>query len=171
MKFVVFCTLLALAEEVVTVSMTNLAPLFGLKVGEAYVTASANYFDVVYFHSVIMFVPLFIGWAWMLKRWDFHPTFVFLLFGLTGSLAEIGESHQFLTVGMWVFVYGLMIYFPAYSLPEAETRGARPPRWWWYPVAIFLPLPFVILFAPIYIMNGHFHPSNIKIHFPPMRVD
>ena len=117
--------------------------MFGVKVGEAYATASANYFDVVCFHSVIMFVPLFIGWACMLRLWDFHPTFVFLLFGLLGSVAEIGESHQFLTVGMWVFVYGLMIYLPAYSLPDAKTRKARPPRWWWYPVAILLPALFV----------------------------
>jgi hypothetical protein len=38
-------TALALMEEAITSSMTNLAPLFGVKIGEAYITASTNYFD------------------------------------------------------------------------------------------------------------------------------
>ena len=38
----------------------------------------------------------------------FHPTLVFLLFGLTGTLAETGLMPQKLAeIGMWVFVYGL----------------------------------------------------------------
>ena len=32
----------------------------------AHITASTNYFTVVCFHSVVMFVPMFIAWAWML---------------------------------------------------------------------------------------------------------
>ena len=61
LKFVVFATLLALIEEAITTTMTNLAPLFGVRVGEAYITASANYLDVILFHSVIIFIPMFIG--------------------------------------------------------------------------------------------------------------
>jgi hypothetical protein len=53
---VLFCTLLALAEEAVTTTMTNLAPLFGVKMGEVAITASANYIEVVTQHSVIVFV-------------------------------------------------------------------------------------------------------------------
>ena len=93
-KFILFCTLLALTEEAVTVSMTNLAPLFGVPVGAAYITASANYLDVVALHSVVVFVPMFIAWAWMLSRWDFTPAEVFLLFGLTGFLAEEPSSRE-----------------------------------------------------------------------------
>ena len=132
-KFVAFCTLLALAEEAITTTMTNLAPVFGVPVGKAYITASANYLDVVCFHSVIVFVPWFMGWAWMLSRWDFHPTLVFLLFGLTGTLAETGFMPQKLgEIGMWVFVYGLMIYLPAYSLPPTAAlarHGGGITRW------------------------------------------
>lgn len=51
-KFVVFATVLALIEEAITTTMTNLAPLFGVEIGEAYITASTNYVDVVLFHSV-----------------------------------------------------------------------------------------------------------------------
>ena len=47
------CILLAMLEEVVTTSMTNCAPLFGVKIGEAYITASSNYFDVILRHSVV----------------------------------------------------------------------------------------------------------------------
>jgi len=35
LRFIGFCTLLALLEEVITTTMTNLAPLFGVKTGEA----------------------------------------------------------------------------------------------------------------------------------------
>jgi hypothetical protein len=120
LRFVVFCTILALLEEAVTVTMTNLAPVFGVPVGRAYITASANYFDVVLFHSVSVFVPWFVAWAWMLSRWDFHPNAVFLLFGITGTLAETlyGGLPHLLEYGMWTFVYGLMIWLPAYSLPR-----------------------------------------------------
>ena len=125
-KFVLFATLLALLEEAVTVSMTNLAPVFGVPVGAAYITASANYLDVVTLHSVVVFIPMFIGWAFILSRWDFSPAVVFLLFGLTGTLAEVsfGGMQQFAQIAMWTFVYGLMVFLPAYCIPA--ERGAQP---------------------------------------------
>jgi hypothetical protein len=109
LKFVLFATALALVEEAITTTMTNLAPLFGVKVGEAYITASANYLDVVGLHSVIVFVPLFVGWAALVWRYGFDPFEVFLLFGITGTIAEMsfGPQHA-LEFGMWIFVYGLM---------------------------------------------------------------
>ncbi len=124
--FVLFASLLALLEEAVTVSMTNLAPLFGVPIGSAFITASANYVDVVFFHSVIVFIPLFIAWALILSKYDFKPFSVFILFGFMGILAEIsfGGVGQVLGGGQWILVYGLMIYLPAYSIPE--HRGARP---------------------------------------------
>jgi len=161
---------LALAEEAVTTTMTNLAPVFGVPVGKAYITASANYLDVVCFHSVIVFVPWFVGWAWMLSRWNFHPTMVFLIFGLTGTFAETGFLPQKLgEIGMWVFVYGLMIYLPAYSLPP--RRGARPPRWWHYPLAVFLPFPFMVLLLPFGLVKPYLHPDPSSIHFPAIQPD
>jgi hypothetical protein len=57
-KFILFATVLALAEEAVTTTMTNLAPLFGVRPGEAYITASSNYLDVVAFHGVVVIVPI-----------------------------------------------------------------------------------------------------------------
>ena len=38
---------LALIEEAVTTSMTDLAPMFGVKMGEVYITASPNYITIV----------------------------------------------------------------------------------------------------------------------------
>lgn len=66
------------------------APLLQVEpsIGKAYITASANYLEVVCFHSVVMFIPLFIAWACILSRYQFRPFAVFLLFGLTGTLAE-----------------------------------------------------------------------------------
>ena len=91
-RFVLFCTAMALIEEVITTTMTNLAPVFGTTPEEAHITASTNYFVVVCFHSVVVFVPMFIAWALMLSRWDFSPLKVLLLFGITGSIG--GGHHQ-----------------------------------------------------------------------------
>jgi hypothetical protein len=163
LTFVLFCTLLALTEEAVTVSMTNLAPLFGVPPGAAYITASANYLDVVALHSLVVFVPMFIGWAWMLARWDFRPAEVFLLFGLTGFLAEatFAGTLNLAQAPFWIFVYGLMVWLPATSLP---SRGeAKKPKWWAYPLAVILPFVFAI---PVAVIVSTLHP--VKIHFPPI---
>ncbi|MHB8521730.1 MAG: hypothetical protein ACYDH9_13355 [Limisphaerales bacterium] len=166
-KFILFATLLALVEEAITTTMTNLAPLFGVKVGEAYITASTNYLDVVALHSVIVFVPMFAGWAWILSRWNFSPFAVFLLFGLTGTVAEtsFGPQHL-LEFGMWIFVYGLMIYLPSYCVP-AERRAAVP-GWWEYPLAIFVPFLFIPLMLPVVLVLHRFFPNHPNIHFPPI---
>jgi hypothetical protein len=163
LTFTLFCTLLALTEEAVTVSMTNLAPLFGVPLGAAYITASANYLDVVTSHSVVVFVPMFIGWAWMLARWDFRPTEVFLLFGLTGFLAETSFAGllNLAQAPFWIFVYGLMVWLPANSLPLRSE--AKRPGWWVVPLAAILPFVFAI---PVAAVVGLVHP--VKIHFPPI---
>jgi hypothetical protein len=162
-KFVLFATLLALLEEAVTVGMTNLAPLFGVEVGEAYITASANYLDVVLRHSVIVFIPWFIAWALLLKRYAFSPFQVFLLTGLNGLLAEsltFGAQHLS-EFALWIFVYGLMVYLPAHSLPA--LRGARPARWYHAPLAVLLPFAFALPWA---LVIGLFSPNHPDIHFP-----
>lgn len=163
LTFILFCTLLALTEEAVTVSMTNFAPLFGVPVGAAYITASANYLDVVALHSVVVFVPMFVAWAWMLSRWDFRPVEVFLLFGLTGFLAEAQFAGTFnlAQAPFWIFVYGLMVWLPAASLPSREA--AKRPRWWTFPLAVILPFVFAV---PVAMIVGFLHP--VKIHFPPI---
>jgi hypothetical protein len=167
LKFILFCTLLAMTEEAITTSMTNLAPLFGVKVGEAYITASTNYFDVIALHSVVVFVPMFVGWSVILWRYDFSPFAVFLLFGLTGTLAEMsfGGAGQALQFAMWIFVYGLMAYLPSYCVPS--DRNARPVRWWHYPLAIIVPFLFLPI-VPLPLIAGLCAPHHPRIHFPPI---
>jgi hypothetical protein len=166
-KVVLGCTMLALGEEAITTFMTNCAPLFGLRIGQAYITASANYFDVVLYHSVVMFVPLFIGWAVMLRRWRFSPFAVFVLFGLTGLLCEI-TTFGLQNLGgfaFWIFVYGLMVWLPAHWAPT--DRAAREPRWWAYPLAVVLPfafMPLLLVLAPWLWLT----PKHPGIHFPPI---
>jgi hypothetical protein len=160
-KFVLLATVLALLEEAITTTMTNMAPVFGVKMGEAYITASANYLDVVLFHSVVVFVPMFVGWAVLLKRYAFPPRTVMLLFGLTGTLAEtvaFGPQHV-LEIGLWVFVYGLMVYLPAYCVPE--QRGARRPGCRHYVLAVFAP---ILCAVPVAGIISLIHP--VKVHFP-----
>ena len=150
LRFVILSTIMALIEEVITTSMTNLAPVFGSTPEEAHITASTNYFTVVCFHSVVVIAPMFVAWAWMLSRWNFSPLKVLLLFGLTGSLAEGGINWTSLIGGFWVFVYGLMVYLPACTVPV--DRGARPLRWWHYPMAVFLPFLAVIPVVPVVLL-------------------
>ena len=150
LRFVLLCTTMALVEEVITTSMTNLAPLLGTTPEEAHITGSTNYFVVVCFHSVVVFVPMFVAWAWMLSRWDFSPLKVLLLFGITGSIAEASMNPANLVGGFWVFVYGLMVYLPACTVPV--DRGAKRIRWWHYPLAVILPLIAAVPVVPVVIL-------------------
>ena len=167
LKFILFTTTLAMVEEAVTTSMTNLAPMFGVKIGEAYITASANYLDVIALHSVVAFVPMFVGWAVILWRYDFSPFAVFVLFGLTGTLAEMsfGGPQHASEIAFWIFVYGLMVYLPCYCVPN--ERKARAPRWWQYPLAVVVPFLFIPL-VPLPLIAGWLCPHHPRIHFPPI---
>jgi hypothetical protein len=149
-RFVLLCTAMALLEEVITTSMTNLAPLLSTTPEEAHITGSTNYLVVVCFHSVVVFVPMFAAWAWMLSRWDFSPLKVLLLFGITGSIAEASMNPANLIGGFWVFVYGLIVYLPACTVPV--DRGAKPVRWWHYPLAVILPLLAAVPVVPMVIL-------------------
>jgi len=160
-KFVLFATLLALIEEAITVSLTNLGPFLGSST--AAITASTNYLDVIFFHSVIVFIPLFIAWAFLLSRYDFKPFSVFLLFGIMGIIAEmslVGPIVALLGFAQWIFVYGLMVYLPAYAIPK--NRGARPVLLHHYVLAIpavfLLALP--LLLPIVYVISSVLdHPS------------
>jgi len=164
-KFILFATGLALVEEAITTTMTNLAPLFGVRPGEAFITASANYIDVVTMHSVVVFIPMFVGWQWLLGRWRFTPVQVFGLFGLTGTLAECTFGVQHLReFGLWIFVYGLMVWLPAHCVPA--ERPARPLRWWHFPLAILVPFLFIPL-IPTPLVIKWIDPHHPVIHFQP----
>jgi hypothetical protein len=168
LTFFLFATLLALIEEAIATLMTNLAPLFGVGLGEAYVTASANYWDVIAFHSVAAFLPQFAAWAWLMSRYRFSPFAVFLLFGLTGAIDEaIFAGLQPLALPQWILIYGLMVYLPAYAYPD--NPGHRPVRWWHYPFVLIIPIlaavPVVVSIMTI-IAPGH--PG---LHFPPIVSD
>ena len=145
LKFVLLATALVLIEEAITTTMTNLAPEFGSQIGVAYITASTNYLLVIGFSSVVVIAPAFIAWGILLPRYDFTPLEVFLLFGLLGTTGEASLSPSALIGGFWFFVYGLMVYLPAYSLPT--HRGAITPRWFHYVLGYLVPLAFQIPFV------------------------
>ncbi len=125
--FVVGATTLALIEEAIATGMTNTAPLWGTTWQQAHITASNNYFEVVAFHSVVVFIPMFIAWAWLLHRYTFHPNAVLLLFGCNGVIGETLSfgAQNLLMFGFWVYVYGLIVYLPAYAFaPLQRGRNA-----------------------------------------------
>ena len=90
---------------------------------------------------------MFLVWTVILHNWELPPNHVFLLFGLTGSLAEMSMSPSNILGGFWFFVYGLMIYLPVYSLPSRES--SRKPVCWVYPIAVLAPLLSPILLLPV----------------------
>ncbi|TWT64987.1 hypothetical protein [Allorhodopirellula solitaria] len=164
-SFFGFVVILALIEEAITTAMTNCAPLFGAQIGEVYLTASANYFDVVLFHSVVVMLPQFAAWGILLQRYELSPFAAFLCYGFTGFINEaLFSGPNPLQLAQWILVYGLLVYLPAYLF--VGTSGRRHVDWWFYPVLVFVPviasLPVVALLLLV-IAPGH--PS---IHFPPM---
>lgn len=153
-RFVLLCVGFAMIEEAITTTLTNLAPRFGAASDAARITASKNYLVVVFQTSVIVFVPMFLAWAWMLKRYDFRPAEVFLLFGITGTLAETMSfgPQNLMQMGMWVYVYGLVVYLPAATVPE--DRRARPVRWWHWPMAVVMPILWSLPVVGLVLLLG-----------------
>ena len=152
-RFLALATSFALIEEAITTSMTNLAPEFGSQIGVAYITASNNYLIVIAFSSVVVFVPEFAGWTYLLKRIRFTPNEVLLLYGFLGTTMEATLNPTALIAGFWFFVYGLMVYLPAYSIPP--EREARDPRWYDYVLAYFVPLACALPVAGADTLLGH----------------
>jgi hypothetical protein len=70
-----------------------------------------------------------------------------------------------LEFGLWIFVYGLMVYLPSYCVPS--DRKTRAPRWWHYPLAAIAPFVFIPL-VPLPLIAGLLYPHQAKIHFPPI---
>jgi hypothetical protein len=92
---------------------------------------------------------------------------VFLAFGLVGTLSEAifaGSPGLLVVAPMWIFVYGLMVWLPAFSLPQ-RPNASRPGT------LAHLVLPFAILalalpmIVPlVWLITGVLdHPA---IHFP-----
>ncbi|MFQ3586200.1 MAG: hypothetical protein SNJ74_06505 [Fimbriimonadaceae bacterium] len=128
LKFFLLCLALVLLEEAVTTTMTNLAPVFGSEVGVAYITGSANYLEVVLWHSVVAIFPGFIAWA-LLVRWvAVHPNTAYLVYGLQGVMGEVmyDGPHQAAAFAFWIAVYGPILYLPTYCVYGLGAR--RRPR-------------------------------------------
>ena len=151
LKFTVLATIMILIEEAITTSITNLAePLFNVSSTEAYITASTNYLDVILNHSVIVFIPMFICWGFIIKKYKFNYLWVYLLFGITGTLSETLSFGvgSLIAIGFWINIYGLMIYLPAYLV---RVKNRIKPTWWFYVVMIILP---IIVALPIVIIKA-----------------
>lgn len=119
---------------------------------------------VVLDHSVVIFAGWFIGWAWLLAKFDFAPGAVFLLFGATGTFAEMALNPSAALAGFRIFVYGIMVFLPAYTIPDPAHRRAdgkplRVPRWYHYLLAAtVVPFVFMLPFGALHGMLALGHP-------------
>jgi hypothetical protein len=165
-RFVLAATALACVEEAITTAMTNLAPAFGGSRGVEGITNSTNYFHVILLHSVVVFVPAFAVWGVLLSRYAFNPAVVFLLYGVTGTLAEaLSIRLDSLFAGYWVFVYGLFVWLPAHAFRAPGPRAA--PRLRHYLAAVLLPFVAAIpvAFAAITIDRA-LGLQHVTMHVP-----
>lgn len=163
--FLAGATTLALIEEAITTAMTNCAPMFGAQLGEVYVTASADYLDVVLLHSVVVLIPQFAAWGAILKHYAAPPFAVFLCYGVTGFLNEaLFAGPNPLLLAQWILIYGVMVYLPAHLFQKHS--GRRRFAWYCYPVAVLLPIAASIpMVALLHLVIAPGHP---RVHFPPM---
>ena len=131
--------------------MTNLAHLFGISPYEVFITASPNYIEVVTKHSVIVFIPWFIAWGFILRKYTIHPNDVMVLFGITGVLAESLSFglQNLLQFGFWIIIYGLMIYLPAFLVYNPENSNFFKRKY--YPLLIIVPFLALVLWAILFI--------------------
>lgn len=164
-KFFFFCLLLICLEEVVTVTMTNLATAFGSQMDKAYITGSSNYFETILWHSVVALFPTYIAWTLVVRKVAIHPNTAYLLYGFQGILGEAmyGGATAFLSFAFWISVYGPVLYLPAYCV--YGLGDARKPRILHF-VLIFvlsclLTIPSV-LFVKAYRPNDAGFPEVIK---------
>ena len=102
---------------------------------------------MIVFSSVVVIVPEFVGWVFLLRRYDFSPNEVFLPYGLLGTTIESALTSYAVLGSFWFFAYELTVYLPAYALPAG--RPARTPMRRHYVLAYFVPpasaLPVVSL--------------------------
>lgn len=123
--FFLFALSLFFLEEVVTTTMTNLAPLFGVPLGSAAITFTSNYFTAVFPHSLPVVGVLILIFTWIFSRFRLTATQMFFFFGLAGYLIEtINNRNNILNIPFWIFVYGLMVWLPAYTVRKRldQTR-------------------------------------------------
>ncbi|WP_413431565.1 hypothetical protein [Crateriforma spongiae] len=163
--FFLGATLMALLGEAVTTAMTNCAPIFGAEIGEVYITASANYLDVVMFHSAVVFLPQYAILGWLLSRYAISPFAVFICYGITGFIGEVMFSGPNpLMLAQWILIYGLFVYLPAHLFVASKDRKQM--RWWMYPFLVVLPVIASIPMVALLLLV--FAPGHPSIHFPPM---
>lgn len=148
---------LFLTEEVVTTLMTNLAPVLGGEFGKAYITGSANYFEVILWHSGIAIIPVLAVWCAWISVFRVHPNVAYLAFGSMGVLAEVlyGGPGHVIAFAFWTTVYGPILYLPAYVLYRRESRKLF--KIWHVPILWVLSMLSVI---PSMLVVHHFRPAD-----------
>lgn len=123
--FIVGATALALIEEAVAIFLNNNVSTSLSTSSGTILTATRNYFELVTQKSVVVFIPMFIVWAYLLKNKHYSAEEAFLYFGLTGILAEFWFMPGpliFIAGGFWMLVYGAMVYAPAVLLVGKKEK-------------------------------------------------
>ncbi len=168
--FVTFGIILACIEEAIACAGTNLGGVFGDPTGTVYITASANYLDLIFFHSVIVIVPLLVVWSWILARYHFTVSRFFILFGVQGALAEVlFAGMQPALFPTWLLVYGLMVWLPYKAFAPAfdRARARKMPGVKVHVVSLILAQLGGFIFTLAFLAISHGMLGHPLSHFPP----
>ncbi len=147
---------LALMAEVVSTIMTNTAYFWSLSPNEAYITASPNYIEVVTRHSVIVFIPQFLGVSLLHYRYQFKAFTWFILYGLVGYFNEwlaFGSAAAWVSIPFWMIIYGWIVYLPTHVITPMHERIQ--PKSYHYLLALVLPLLLSMPWALFVIASLH----------------
>jgi hypothetical protein len=162
LTFVSISVLLACIEEAIAVSITNAAPLFGVPIGSAYITASTNYIDVITRHSVIVFLPMLIMLGVIVRRYALTQFQTFILWGTIGICVEFSFAgpQVLLNAPTCLCIYGLMVYLPAHFMQLERRKRVTALHY-----AVFIVLILLSSFATTWVPRVLNEP---RIHFSPI---
>ena len=91
-------------------------------------------------------------------RWGFTTREVFVIFGITGLLAEITQNPYSILMGFWIVVYGFMVLLPAQIFLKPDKTPVR--KWWHYPGAVVLMLMAAVICSLLLHAVFPGHPDN-----------
>jgi len=70
-----------------------------------------------------------------------------------------GFSHIF-EIGFWIFVYGLMVYLPAYCCLPSQRQAKKPQAWFYVLAIVGVPVIGIVIGGLLAAIIKHIRPPH-----------